>query len=137
MASSAGQGGGHSLDLTLPPALQPPSPRVFEQAQLRRQSPQGQELAVPCQGSYLLPGTINTESCSGWETLARSSERLSPSPSPAETTLRVPLTDDNQDHTEELNPRTQERAEDHRILRGPEDVSMHQFPARFLHGIFL
>lgn len=49
----------------------------------------------------------------------------------------VPLTDDDQDHTEELNSRTQERAEDHRILRRPEDISMHKFPTRFLHSIFL
>lgn len=49
----------------------------------------------------------------------------------------VPLTDDDQDHTEELNSRTQEGTEDHGILWRSEDISVHKFPTRLLHGIFL
>ena len=55
-----------------------------------------------------------------------------PDPSPA-----GPLTDDNEDHTEELNARAQQGAKDHGVLRGPEDVTVHQLPTRLFHGVFL
>uniref|UniRef100_A0A2D4G000 Uncharacterized protein n=1 Tax=Micrurus corallinus TaxID=54390 RepID=A0A2D4G000_MICCO len=43
--------------------------------------------------------------------------------------------DDNQDHAEELDAGAQEGAEDHGILRRPEDVPVHQLPPRLLHGV--
>ena len=82
------------------------------------------------------PEMLTHTSASGME--AYSSLRLRPvllpppNPSPA-----GPLTDDNKDHTEELNARAQQGAEDHGVLRGPEDVAVHQLPARLFHGVFL
>ena len=33
--------------------------------------------------------------------------------------------------------RAQQGAKDHGVLRGPEDVTVHQLPARLFHGVFL
>lgn len=48
-----------------------------------------------------------------------------------------PLTDDNEDHTEELNAWAQQGAEDHGVLGWPEDITVHQLPPRLFHGVFL
>lgn len=47
------------------------------------------------------------------------------------------LTDDNEDHAKQLDPRAQQRAEDHGILRWPEDVSMDVLPAGLFHRVLL
>lgn len=49
----------------------------------------------------------------------------------------MPLTDDNKNHAKELDPRAQQGAEDHGILRRPEDVAVDVLPARLLHGVLL
>lgn len=48
-----------------------------------------------------------------------------------------PLTDDDEDHAKQLDPRAQQRAEDHGILRGPEDVAVDVLPPGLLHGVLL
>lgn len=47
------------------------------------------------------------------------------------------LTDYDQDHAEQLDSWSQQRAEDHGILRRPEDVTVDILPSRLFHCVFL
>ena len=51
--------------------------------------------------------------------------------------VSVRLTDDDEEHAEQLDARAQQGAEDHWVLRRAEDVSVDVLPARLLHGVLL
>ncbi len=54
-----------------------------------------------------------------------------------EKTNKNKLTNDNEDHAKQLDPRAQQRAEDHGILRWPEDITVDILPSRLLHSVLL
>lgn len=51
--------------------------------------------------------------------------------------INVLLTDNNEDHAKELDPRAQQRTKNHGILWWPENISVNVLPARFFHGVLL
>lgn len=66
------------------------------------------------------PPFSQTQACAALVSTAHPPQTPSPPPP-----LPGLLTDDDEDHAEELNARAQQGAEDHGVLGGPEDVAMH------------